>query len=92
MIFDSHIHTAFSADSEMKAEEALAAQQKTFAEKGLSVRETEVAQLLLEGKSYDDIAESLTISKYTVKRHAHNIYQKLDVANKVELINRFRQK
>ncbi|WP_026759325.1 histidinol-phosphatase HisJ family protein [Selenomonas ruminantium] len=28
MIFDSHIHTAFSADSEMKAEEALAAAEK----------------------------------------------------------------
>ena len=28
MIFDSHIHTAFSADSEMKVEEALAAAEK----------------------------------------------------------------
>ena len=59
---------------------------------GLSEREIEVAQLLLDGSSYDEIAERLSISKYTVKRHAHNVYQKLEVANKVDLMNRFRQK
>ena len=91
-LYRCEIRHMIPGTEEEQAEEALAAQQKRFEEEGLSARETEVAQLLLEGKSYDDIAESLKISKYTVKRHAHNIYQKLDVANKVELINRFRQK
>lgn len=66
------------------------ARKAALQEGGLSERETEVALLLIEGTSYDEIAEALHISPYTVKRHAHNIYQKLDVSNKVDLIGRFR--
>ena len=84
-------HMIPGSDEEQRLEQARA-MTDALQEGGLSQREIEVARLLLDGESYDEIAEALSISKYTVKRHAHNIYQKLDVANKVELINRFRQK
>ena len=81
---------AAPAGQEERQEEKARTLQERFAQEGLSQRETEVALLLLEGASYDDIADRLIISKYTVKRHAHNIYQKLEVSSKVDLISRFR--
>lgn len=58
-------------------------------ESGLTEREKQVVLLLLDGLSYDTIAEQLYISKYTVKRHTHNIYKKLEVSTRIELIKRF---
>lgn len=55
----------------------------------LTEREQQVANLLLQGSSYEQIAEELFISKYTVKRHAHNLYQKTGVSAKVDLIKKF---
>lgn len=55
----------------------------------LTEREQQVARLLLQGNSYEQIAEELFISKYTVKRHAHNLYQKIGVSAKVDLIKKF---
>ena len=89
-VYRCEIRPEIPVAPEQAEEQMLAAQRQAMQEGGLSDRETEVALLLLEGASYDDIAERLTISKYTVKRHAHNIYQKLEVANKVELISKFR--
>jgi len=52
----------------------------------LSSRENEIAILLLQGLSYDEIACRSCISKNTVKTHAKNIYAKFDVNNRVELM------
>ncbi|MBQ9014934.1 MAG: helix-turn-helix transcriptional regulator [Firmicutes bacterium] len=90
-VYRCDIRRMMPVSEEQQEEQQLAARQEALEQGGLSRREVEVAQLLLDGKSYDDIAQLLHISKYTVKRHAHNIYQKLEVGNKVELINRFRQ-
>lgn len=54
---------------------------------GISPRESEVLQLLIKGKSYQDIAEELFISLSTVKTHISKIYKKTSVINKVELIH-----
>lgn len=54
-------------------------------EKGISNREGEVLMDLLQGLSYDDIAEKLFISKSTVTKHVHSIYQKLGTKNRVGL-------
>ena len=48
----------------------------------LSPRETEVLELLSEGKSYSVIAEELFIHKETLKSHIKNIYYKLQVNSK----------
>ena len=46
---------------------------------GLSERECEVLQLLVEGHSTNEIAEMLFISPNTVASHRKNIMQKLDI-------------
>jgi DNA-binding CsgD family transcriptional regulator len=54
----------------------------------LSKRETEVVQLVKEGKSNQQIAKELYISHNTVKKHLQNIFQKYSVQNKVQLIQK----
>jgi DNA-binding NarL/FixJ family response regulator len=51
----------------------------------LSPREREVLQLLAEGGSTRQIAESLTVSVKTVETHRHQIMEKLDVHSVAEL-------
>lgn len=53
----------------------------------LSVREIELMRLVGEGLPSRGIADRLCISEGTVKSHLHRIYRKLDVRNRVELIN-----
>lgn len=45
----------------------------------LTRRETEILQLISEGKTYTQISEQLFISKETSKTHIKNIYSKLQV-------------
>jgi DNA-binding CsgD family transcriptional regulator len=52
----------------------------------LSPREDEVAHLLLEGKSNKQIALSLGVSIRTVEFHLRNIFAKLEVGSRVELV------
>jgi LuxR family maltose regulon positive regulatory protein len=54
----------------------------------LSDRELEVLQGLASGLSYRDIAERLIVAQGTVKVHVHNIYSKLNVANRTQAITR----
>lgn len=49
-------------------------------------RESEIAELLVKGKTYKEISEQLFISIPTVKTHVSNIYKKSKARNKVELI------
>lgn len=52
----------------------------------LTKRETEILQLIAEGKTYTQISEDLFISKETAKTHIKNIYSKLQVNSKSEAI------
>jgi DNA-binding NarL/FixJ family response regulator len=52
----------------------------------LSKRETQILQLISEGKTYTQISEELFISKDTAKSHIRNIYSKLQVNNKSEAL------
>jgi DNA-binding CsgD family transcriptional regulator len=56
----------------------------------LSEREKEVLPLLIEGLSYDEIADRLCISHSTVKTHVRRIYQKTGVSGKIALISRLK--
>ena len=51
----------------------------------LTQREREVMELAYEGLTNPEIADELFISKYTVKRHMHNIFEKLDISTRMEL-------
>lgn len=53
----------------------------------LSPREREVMDQLIQGRTYDQIADTLCISLSTAKTHIGRIYRKTRVTNKVELIH-----
>jgi len=55
---------------------------------GLTAREQEILRLILQGARNKDIERKLFISGSTVRNHISNIYQKLDVGSRLELINR----
>lgn len=51
----------------------------------ITARETEVLQLIAEGKSTKQVAEQLNISANTVETHRHRIMRKLDLHSVAEL-------
>jgi two-component system response regulator DesR len=53
---------------------------------GLSGRQLEILQLLADGRTNDEIAVRLYLSRNTVKQHASAIYRKLDVRNRAGAI------
>jgi DNA-binding CsgD family transcriptional regulator/streptogramin lyase len=53
----------------------------------LTDREQEILRLVLQGASNKDIEQKLFISGSTVRNHIYNMYQKLGVKNRLELIN-----
>jgi LuxR family transcriptional regulator, maltose regulon positive regulatory protein len=57
----------------------------------LSARELEVLSLIAAGKSNEEIAVQLYLALNTVKRHASNIYDKLEVKNRTEAVAKARQ-
>lgn len=54
---------------------------------GLTPRETEILRLLSEGRSLPYIQDALSIAGGTARTHAGNIYKKLGVHNRQELIS-----
>jgi DNA-binding NarL/FixJ family response regulator len=56
----------------------------------LTVREEEVLSLLLDGRSYKEIANSLEIVERTVKAHVAHLLAKFQVANRHELAAKLR--
>jgi two-component system, NarL family, nitrate/nitrite response regulator NarL len=51
----------------------------------LTPRESEVTRLVIKGMSNKDIGRELNLSEGTVKIHLHNIYKKLNIANRTSL-------
>lgn len=58
--------------------------------RGLTEREGAILELILRGKSNAEIEKALFISIHTVKNHITNIYQKLGVRSRWQLISLFR--
>ncbi|MCD6393758.1 MAG: helix-turn-helix transcriptional regulator [Planctomycetes bacterium] len=55
----------------------------------ITPRELEIAKLLCQGYSNEEIADSLNIKEGTVKVHVRNIYRKTWVQNKILMLLRF---
>lgn len=53
-----------------------------------TARETEVIHLILKGRTYKMIAKDLFISEKTVTKHIQNLFEKAEVKNKIQLINK----
>ncbi len=54
----------------------------------LTGREKEIVLFICRGNSYRQIAEALFIAERTVTKHAQNIFDKVKVSNKLELLNK----
>lgn len=55
-------------------------------QKGLSNREAEVAELVTKGLSNKEVANQLFVTEKTVKFHLTNIYKKMNVKSRSQLI------
>ena len=62
------------------------ASEVEIARLGLTKREVQIIGALVDGQTNKDIAATFGISEYTVKHHLTNIYDKLGVYNRVELV------
>ena len=78
-VFFGEKHDDINQLSEEEAVNLVAANHK------LTERERDVMMLAYEGLTNPDIADKLFISRHTVKRHMHNIFEKLDVSTRMEL-------
>ena len=62
---------------------------KRTADDVLTQKEKQIIQALTEGLSYKLIADRISISIDTVRFHIKNIYRKLQVNSKTEVINKY---
>ncbi|MBN2869392.1 MAG: response regulator transcription factor [Campylobacterales bacterium] len=100
MMHVSHLNSAYQALEEGKVwlhpdfitlmitqiRETASAEEKSSALlEGLSKREQEVALMLGNGSTHQQIADALDITVRTVKAHATSIYQKLNVKDRLAL-------
>ena len=53
---------------------------------GLSKRESEVAELVTKGLSNKEVADQLYVTEKTVKFHLTNIYKKMELKSRAQLI------
>ncbi len=60
--------------------------QNVLIQKGLSNREAQVADLVSRGLSNKEIANQLFIIEKTVKFHLTNIYKKMNLKSRAQLI------
>lgn len=100
MMHEYHLHSAYQALEEGKVwlhpdfiglmisqirENTETKEQSLSRLESLSKREQEVALMLGNGATHQEIADSLDITVRTVKAHATSIYQKLDVKDRLAL-------
>jgi DNA-binding NarL/FixJ family response regulator len=55
--------------------------------KVLSPRELQILRAIAQRKSHEEIAEELSLSDFTVKRHRHNAMKKLNLKNESSLLH-----
>lgn len=71
-----------NGDAEFKFNEEM------FKELGLTQRELEVLQQMSNGLSNQEIADALFLSVPTIKTHASNLFEKLDVKRRTQAIEK----
>jgi DNA-binding CsgD family transcriptional regulator len=79
--FFSRHHIPFSSEEDLGFLDGMLKQRQ------ISRREREIMELILQGKSNKEIEDSLFISYNTVKNHIYNLYQKLGVKSRGQMIH-----
>lgn len=60
--------------------------QEVYIRNGLSKREAEVAELVSKGLSNKEVADKLFVTEKTIKFHLTNIYRKMNITSRTQLI------
>lgn len=85
--YTRRVLAAFEAPAQPVAPSA-ASTETLHAEQALTTRELEILRLIAAGLRNAEIAEHLSISPATVKRHIANAYGKLGVEHRTEALAR----
>jgi DNA-binding CsgD family transcriptional regulator/UPF0716 family protein affecting phage T7 exclusion len=81
-----------SAQGEKAETEAMAELPRPLVERAkLTAREEEMARLILKGKENKEIAGDLLLSENTVRNHIYNMYQKLGIQRRMDLLRLIRE-
>lgn len=80
-------HVFLTTITEMPAQEQTRLICEFSITEKLTERESQIAALLIKGKTYRMIAGELHVSENTVKTHVKNIYSKAGVQSRTELMN-----
>jgi DNA-binding NarL/FixJ family response regulator len=83
-----HSLLAENADSQIRPFDQATVFGSNCQKYGLTAREIEIIALIGKGHPHKIISDSLNISTRTVDKHVSNIFDKVGVSNKVELINK----
>ncbi len=70
-----------------QAEVSISAQEAH--EYSLGKREQEIIELLAQGLSYQEIADKIFLSHATIRTHIRNIYRKVQVQSRSEMLSKF---
>lgn len=88
----NNIHKVISSSNDI-SEQIVIPEDRRIAEISdrfnLSERETQMLRFIIHGLFNKEISGELNISIRTVEHHLHNLYKKLDVKSKSELVNFF---
>jgi len=77
-------------NEEVKADDFLRQKrQMKYGEYGITTREAEIIELITEGLQDKEIGVRLSISTKTVSNHIQNIFNKIKVSNRIELVSNF---
>jgi DNA-binding CsgD family transcriptional regulator len=78
------LHAALSTLPREKPVSANRATKEAFG--GITEREREVVQLIAQGKSNRDIADTLVVTKRTIETHINNILYKLNLTSRAQIV------
>jgi len=78
-------------DIEPFLESALLPEDEFFDQFSLSKREKEIVLYLMQGYSYQGMAEKTFVAKSTIKTHIKHVYQKMNVSSRKELLQIIRK-
>lgn len=58
---------------------------------GLTARETQILERIMQFDSNEEIAEEYDISSLTVQKHIQNLLRKLEVSSRLELFKEYHE-
>ncbi len=80
----------YTVNYEPPMDDLMSNADKFYSQYSISEREKEIIEALAQGKTNKEIAAELYISINTVKTHIKNIYRKLDIRNRVQLLHKIK--